>query len=152
MHPTEINEKIFSHFIAEKIIFRIIIYCNNIFDTNSISRGYLTKLQNNGKFQGLGGGGGGVGWQALLERKFQRGGGSTSLSAPRGGEGRGGKGCIFSVTTHFGFTLGKSLCLNVVSISRLFFCVQEIHTLFHISHIYVGSQGKYGENYSGHIF
>ena len=59
MHPTEINEKIFSHFIAEKIIFRIIIYCNNIFDTNSISRGYLTKLQNNGKFQGLGGGGGG---------------------------------------------------------------------------------------------
>ena len=57
MHPTEINEKIFSRFIAEKIIFRIIIYCNNIFDTNILSRGYLTKLQNNGKFQGVGGGG-----------------------------------------------------------------------------------------------
>ena len=56
MHPTGINEKIFSHFIAEKIIFRMIIYCNNIFDTNILSRGYLTKLKNYGKFQGVVGG------------------------------------------------------------------------------------------------
>ena len=71
------NEKIFSHFIAEKNlnIFRIIILCNkyNIFDTKILSRGYSTKFQGMGaymtsnphsvkwKFQGSGGGGGGEG-------------------------------------------------------------------------------------------
>ena len=34
----------------------MIIYCNNIFDTNILSRGYLTKLKNYGKFQGVVGG------------------------------------------------------------------------------------------------
>ena len=68
------NEKFFSHFIAEKKlnIFHIIILCNkyNIFDTNILSRGYSTKFQGMGaymtsnphsvkwKFQGGGGGGG----------------------------------------------------------------------------------------------
>ena len=66
------NEKIFSHFIAEKNlnIFHIIILCNkyNIFDTKILSRGYSTKFQGMGaymtsnphsvkwKFQGSGGG------------------------------------------------------------------------------------------------
>ena len=46
------NEKIFSHFIAERKlnIFRIIILCNkyNIFDTNILSRGYSSKFQGMG--------------------------------------------------------------------------------------------------------
>ena len=66
------NEKFFSHFIAEKKlnIFCIIILCNkyNILDTNILSRGYSTKFQGMGaymtsnphsvkwKFQGGGGG------------------------------------------------------------------------------------------------
>ena len=56
MHPIDINEKIFSHFIADKIIFFITISCNNSFDTNILSGGYLTKLKNYGKFQGVGDG------------------------------------------------------------------------------------------------
>ena len=65
--------------------------------------------------------------------------------------GRGeGRECIFPGTTHFGFTFGKSLRLNVVSISRLYSFVFNKSTHFFIHH--VDSQGKYDENYSGHIF
>ena len=53
-HPVNVKEKIFlSHFIAEKIIlYIIIIKCNNIFDTNILSRGYPIKLNNNGNYRG----------------------------------------------------------------------------------------------------
>ena len=59
-----------------------------------------------------------------------------------GARGVGGGGVsTFSGTTHFGFTFdGKSLCLNVESISTHFF-------IYHLD-----CQGKYDENYSGHIF
>ena len=51
--------KRFSHFNAEKITFGIIIiiiiiWCNNIFDTNTLSKENTTKLKNYGKFQGWG--------------------------------------------------------------------------------------------------
>ena len=55
-HRIDMNEKICSHFVAEKNIFRIIIQCNNIFETNIISRGYLIKLKNYGNSRGPEGG------------------------------------------------------------------------------------------------
>ena len=53
-HGINVKEKILSHFITEKIIFFIIIKCNNIFDTNILSRGYPIKLNNNGNSRGWG--------------------------------------------------------------------------------------------------
>lgn len=46
------NEKFFSHFIIEKIMFCIIIQCNNIIDANVLSSGYPTKLKNYGNSKG----------------------------------------------------------------------------------------------------
>ena len=127
MHPTDINEKIFSHFIADKIIFFIIISCNNIFDTNILSGGYLTKLRNYGKFQGVGDG---------KDDKHPLKGNSSGMEGAQAlvpSVGRGeGRECIFSGTTHFGFTFGKSLFLNVVSISRLYSFVFNKSTHFFI--------------------
>ena len=90
MHPTGINEKIFSHFIAEKIIFRMIIKGNNIFDTNILSRGYLTKLKNYGKLQGVVGG-----YDKHPLKGNSSGVEGVQTQVPfRGGAGRGGM-CIF---------------------------------------------------------
>ena len=86
MHPTDINEKIFSHFIADKIIF----FYNNIVQQHFWHKYSLWKVPNQiEKLREIPGGGGRGGWQAPLERKFQRDGRSTSFSALRGGEGRG---------------------------------------------------------------
>ena len=47
--------KIFYSILSQnKIIFRIIIKCNNIFETNILYRGYPAKLNNNRSSRGLG--------------------------------------------------------------------------------------------------
>ena len=47
--------KIFYLILSQKqIIFRVIIKCNNIFETNILYRGYPTKLNNNRNSRGLG--------------------------------------------------------------------------------------------------
>ena len=49
--------KIFFLILSQKkILVRIIISCNNIFDTNILSRGYSAKLKNYGNSRGGGGG------------------------------------------------------------------------------------------------
>ena len=42
------KEKIFSHLISATITFRMIVYCNSIFDGNIIFMGYRTKTENHG--------------------------------------------------------------------------------------------------------
>ena len=46
------NEKIFSHLVSDTIIFRMIVYCNSIFDGNIIFMGYRTKKENYGNSRG----------------------------------------------------------------------------------------------------
>ena len=102
-------------------------------------------MKNYGKFQGVGRGGGGYDKHSL--KGHSSGVEGAQAQVPSVGAQGGGE-CIFSGTTYFGFTFGKSLCLNVLSISRLYSFVFNKSTHFFI--YYVGSQGKYGENYSGH--
>lgn len=42
------NEKIFFLILSQKVIFRVMIKCNNIFVTNIISREHPTKLNKHG--------------------------------------------------------------------------------------------------------
>ena len=60
MHPTDINEKIFFRFYRRKNYLSYNNVVQQHFDTNILSRGYLTKLKNYGKFKGVGGGRGGM--------------------------------------------------------------------------------------------
>ena len=83
--------KIFYLILSQKqIIFRLIIKCNNIFETNILYRGYPTKLNNNISSRGLGV------WQAPPGMEILLGWGS--LAKVPSVEG-GGRVWIFSGTT-----------------------------------------------------
>ena len=73
------NKTIYSHFIAEKNVFCIIIYCNSIFEGKILSRGYPTKLKNYNNSRGWGYD------KHPLEWKFKGGGGSKAKVLSVGG-------------------------------------------------------------------
>lgn len=64
------KEKIFSHLISATITFRMIVYCNSIFDGNIIFMGYRTKTENHGNSRV---------WQAPPRMEFQGGGGGMDI-------------------------------------------------------------------------
>ena len=105
--------KIFYLILSQKqIIFRVIIKCNNIFETNILYRGYPTKLNNNRSSRGLGV------WQAPPGMEILLGWGSLAkVPSVEGGGGRGAGMDIFWNYTMWGsrnFIIWTQWCIIIV--------------------------------------